>query len=113
MIQINRFQEVREILETDDFLKRQEDLLDTLEDDTDIHFMDDVSPWVVTDVSFVVLDAELDRPEWAMLAQEGDPRSAKKFLNDLAVYLEDELGSAYDNDHRRGAYLWPSNCDGK
>ena len=113
MNQLKQFQEVREILETDDFLDRQDELLDTFEDDTGIHFLDDVTPWVGTDVSFVVLDAELDQPERAMLAQVGVPRSPDNFLNDLAAYLEDELGSVYDNDRRRGAELWLSNYDGE
>ena len=113
MNQLKRLQEVRELLETDDFLDRQDELLDRLEDDTDIHFLDDVLPWVGTDVSFVVLEAELDRPEWALLAQVGDRGAADDFLNDLADYLEDELGSEYDNDRRRGSDLWLSNYDGE
>ena len=93
-------------LQTDDFLDRRDDLLDDAEDETGIHFLDDVTSWIGTDVSLALLDAGPDRPEWVLLAQVSDRDAAADFIDDLTEYLDDELYMEFDTDHRRGVDLW-------
>ena len=93
-------------LQTDDFLDRRDDLLDDAEDETGIHFLDDVTSWIGTDVSLALLDAGPDRPEWVLLAQVSDRDAAADFIDDLTEYLDDKLYMEFDTDHRRGVDLW-------
>ena len=93
-------------LQTDDFLDRRDDLLDDAEDETGIHFLDDVTSWIGTDVSLALLDAGPDRPKWVLLAQVSDRDAAADFIDDLTEYLDDELYMEFDTDHRRGVDLW-------
>ena len=104
--QLRLARDVIERLQTDDFLDRRDDLLDDVEDDTGIHFLDDVSAWIGTDVSLALLDADPYEPEWVLLAQVSDPDSAADFMDDLAGYLEDELYTEFDTDRSRGVELW-------
>ena len=93
-------------LQTDDFLDRRDDLLDDAEDETGIHFLDDVTSWIGTDVSLALLDAGPDRPKWVLLAQVSDRDAAADFIDYLTEYLDDELYMEFDTDHRRGVDLW-------
>ena len=93
-------------LQTDDFLDRQDELLDEAEDETGIHFLDDVTDWLGTDATLVFLNVDADRPEWVFLAQVSDRDAAADFMDDLASYLEDELYTEFDTDRRRGLQLW-------
>ena len=93
-------------LQTDDFLDLQDELLDEAEDETGIHFLDDVSEWLGTDVSLVFLNVDYYQPEWVLMAQVGDRDGAADFMDDLASYLEDELYTEFDTDRSRGVDLW-------
>ena len=93
-------------LQTDDFIDRRDELLDEAEDETGIHFLDDVTDWLGTDATLVFLNVDADRPEWVFLAQVSDRDAAADFLEDLADYLEDELYTEFDTDRRRGLQLW-------
>ena len=93
-------------LQTDDFLDLRDELLDEAEDETGIHFLDDVSEWLGTDVSLVFLNVDYYQPEWVLMAQVGDRDAAADFMDDLASYLEDELYTEFDTDRRRGVDLW-------
>ncbi len=99
-------------LQTDDFLERRNELLDDLEDETGIHFLDDVTPWLGTDLSLILLSFDPDRPEWVMLAQVSDRRAAEDFIDDLVDYLEEELYIEFDSDGRRGVDLWVADDEG-
>ena len=98
-------------LQTDDFLDRRGDLLDDAEDETGIHFLDDVTSWIGTDVSLALLDAGADRLEWVLLAQVNDREPAVDFIDDLADYLEGELNTEFVADRRRGVDLWVADED--
>ena len=98
-------------LQTDDFLDRRGDLLDDAEDETGIHFLDDVTSWIGTDVSLALLDAGPDRLEWVLLAQVNDRESAADFIYDLADFLEGELNTEFVADRRRGVDLWVTDED--
>ena len=98
-------------LQTDDFLDRRDDLLDDAEDETGIHFLDDVTSWIGTDVSLALLDGGADRLEWVLLAQVNDRESAVDFIDDLADYLEGELNTEFVADRRRGVDLWVTDED--
>ena len=104
--QLRTARNVIDRLQTDDFLDRRDELLDDLEDETGIHFLDDVTSWLGTDVSFVLLSFDPDRPEWVMLAQVRDRRAAEDFIDDLVDYFEEEFDTEFDSDGRRGVDLW-------
>ena len=87
------------------------DLLDDAEDETGIHFLDDVSSWIGTDVSLALLDAGPDRLEWILLAQVNDRESAVDFIDDLVDYFEGELNTEFVADRRRGVDLWVADED--
>ncbi len=93
-------------LQTDDFIDRRDELLDEVEDETGINFLDDVTDWLGTDATLVFLNLDADWPEWVFLAQVSDRDAAADFLEDLADYLEDELYTEFDTDRRRGLQLW-------
>ncbi len=106
---INLAREVASLLDKGDFADRQDDLLDEWEDDTGIHFLDDVRKWQGTDVSFVALDSDPDYVnyfEWVFMAQTGDEDAARDFVEDLVSYLEEELYTEFDDAIRRGVELW-------
>ena len=98
-------------LQTDEFLDRRDDLLDEAEDETGIHFLDDVTSWIGSDVSLALLDAGPDRLEWILLAQVNDRESAVDFIEDLADFLEGEFNTEFVADRRRGVDLWVADED--
>ena len=98
-------------LQTDEFLDRRDDLLDEAEDETGIHFLDDVTSWIGSDVSLALLDGGPDRLEWILLAQVNDRESAVDFIEDLVDYLEGELNTEFVADRRRGVDLWVADED--
>ena len=91
---------------TDDLLDRRDELLDDLEDETGIHFLDDVTPWLGTDLSLILLSFDPDRPEWVILAQVRDRSGAEDFIDDLVDYFEEESYTEFDSGRRRGVELW-------
>ena len=104
--QLRTARNVMDRLQTDDVLDRREDLFDDLEDETRIHFLDDVASWLGTDVSLVLLNFDLNRPEWVMLAQVSDRRAAEDFTDDLVAYFEEEFYTEFDSDSGRDVHLW-------
>ena len=111
--QIGLAREFFAILEDSEFQDRFDDLLDETEDDTDIHFLDDVSPWLGTDLTVALLDLESDEgglpaPQWVSLVHVADRELASEFLDDLVDYLEDELDTQFDNDTYRGVDVFVS-----
>lgn len=93
-------------LQTEALTEKRDELLEQVEDETGIHFLDDVTTWLGTDISFAILDPDLDKIEWVLLAQVSDRESAAYFVKDLVSYLEDLLGTDFDSDTYGGANLW-------
>ena len=104
--QLRHGREVISTLQTDALVERRDELLDELEDETGIHLLDDVTPWLGESVSFALLDVEDDEIGWVAMAHVNDRDSALDFAEDLVSYLEDELGTEFDDDGYRGADLW-------
>ena len=98
--------EVMSLLETDDFLDWKDDTLDDIEDDTGIHFLDDIMSWLGGEVSFALIDVREDDVEWVLLAEVGDRENAVDFLKDLVDYLEVQNSADFDRDEYRGADVW-------
>ena len=104
--QLGRAAEVADLLQTDEFTDEQDDLLEEIEDETDIHPLDDVTPWLGTDVSFVILDADEDVVEWVLMVQVSDRDAAEDFVGDLLAYLDDELNTEFERDEVNDADVW-------
>ena len=104
--QLRTARNVMDRLLTDDLLDRRDELLDDLEDETGIHFLDDVTPWLGTDLSLILLSFDPDRPEWVILAQVRDRSGAEDFIDDLVDYFEEEFYTEFDSGRRRGVDLW-------
>ena len=104
--QLSRAGEVADLLQTDEFTDEQDELLEEIEDDTDIHPIDDVAPWLGTDVSFVILDADENKIEWVLMAQVSDRDAASDFVEDLVAYLEDELYTEFEEGEVEDAEVW-------
>ena len=93
-------------LQTDALTEKRDELLEQVEDETGIHFLDDVTNWLGTDVSFAILDPDLDKIEWVLLVQVNDRDSAAYFVEDLVSYLEDLIGTDFDSETHEGVDLW-------
>ena len=106
--QIDNAMSVGDILRTDDFRDEEDDLLDEVEDETGIHPLDDVTPWLGTDISFAILDLDEDEDliEWVLMAQISDRDEASDFVEELLDYLEDELNTEFDEDEIGEADAW-------
>ena len=106
--QIDRAVEVGELLRTGDLLDEEDDLLDEVENETGIHPLDDVAPWLGTDATFAVLDidADGDTIEWVAMFQVSDRDEALDFVGKLLDYLEDELWTEFDEDEIGDAEVW-------
>ena len=105
--------EVMSLLQTDYFLDWRDELLEELEDETGFHFLDDVMPWLGTDVSYAVLGADPDGPEWVLLAQISDRDSALVFVEDLVSLLEDEQQTEFGSRRVEGADIWATEAEGR
>lgn len=107
LAQINRAMEVDDLLRTDDFTERiEDDLLEEIEDETGIHPLDDITVWLGTDITFVLLDLDDDSVEWVLMAQVKDQDEAFDFAEELREYLEDELYTEFDEDEIGDADVW-------
>ena len=107
LAQINRAMEVDGLLRTDDFNERlEDDILEEIEDETGIHPLDDITPWLGTDITFVLLDLDDDSVEWILLTQVADQDEAFDFAEELREYLEDELYMEFDEDEIGDADVW-------
>ena len=107
LAQINRAMEVDSLLRTDDFTDRlEDDLLEEIEDETGIHPLDDVTPWLGTDITFVLLDLDDDSAEWVLMAQVKDQDEAFDFAENLREYIEDALYTEFDEDEIGDADVW-------
>ena len=104
--QLGQGKDVIDLLRTEDFIDKQDELLEEIEDETDIHPLDDVTPWLGTDVSFVILDADGDFFDWVLMVQVSDRDAVEDFLSDLLPYLEDELYTGFDEDEIDDADVW-------
>ena len=106
--QIDRAVEVGDLLRTGDFLDEEDDLLDEVEDETGIHPLDDVTPWLGTDATFAILDVDADGDmiEWVAMFQVGDRDEVLDFVEKLLDYLEDELWTEFDEDEIGDAEVW-------
>ena len=108
--QIDNAMEVGDLLRTDDFINEEEDLLEDIEDETGIHPLDDVTSWLGTDITFVLLDVDEDEDwiEWVLMAHVSDQDEAFDFVGKLRDYLEDELYTDFDEDEIGNADAWIS-----
>ncbi len=106
--QLRHGREVISTLQTDALVERRDDLLDELEDETGIHFLDDVTPWLGESVSFALLDADGGRAEWVAMMHVSDSGAAFDFVEDLVAYFEDEPLTRFDRTVYRDADLWLS-----
>ena len=107
LAQINRAMEVDDLLRTDDFNERlEDDLLEEIEDETGIHPLDDITVWLGTDITFVLLDLDDDSAEWILMVQVKDQDEAFDFAEELREYLEDELYTEFDEDEIGHADVW-------
>ena len=104
--QLNQARNVLSKLETEKMREQRDDLLDDVEDETGIHFLDDVTHWLGTDISVAILDADPDAPEWIVMVQVSDRDAAVDFVDDLTDYMEDELDMSFDEDEDDGVALW-------
>ena len=93
-------------LQTDALVEKRDELLEQVEDETGIHFLDDVTTWLGTDISFAILDADMDKIEWVLLVQVSDRDSAAEFVEHLVSYLEDLLDTDFDSETHEGVDLW-------
>ena len=66
--QIDLGREVISLLETDKLIDVRDDFLEQVEHETGVHLLDDVRTWLGINVSFAVLDADPDSPEWIVIA---------------------------------------------
>ena len=100
-------------LQTDALVERRDELLDELEDETGIHLLDDVTPWLGESVSFALLDVddERDAAEWVAMIHVSDRVAALDFAEDLVSYFEDESLSRFSDAGYREAQLWLSDDD--
>ena len=106
MNQLSLAQDVMDRFQTEEFLERRDDLLDELEDETGLHFLDDVTSWLGTDVTFVLFHADTDSVKWALMAQVSDRVSAENFAERLANLFEDEMDAEFVHEQRAGMDLW-------
>ena len=105
--QLKDGREFLSLVQTHDFLEKRDELLEEVEDETGIHLLDDVGPWVGTHASFALLDAGEGDPEWVLMVEVGDRDAALDFVGDLLSYLEEGvLRTGFDDDDYRGAELW-------
>ena len=106
--QIDNAREFNDLLRTDDFKDKEEEFLDEIEDETGFHLMDDIMPWLGTDITFALLDLDEDEDliEWVLMAQVSDQDEAFDFVEDLLDYLEEELYTDFDDDEIGGADVW-------
>ena len=95
-------------LQTDALVERRDDLLDEQEDETGIHFLDDVETWLGESVSFALIDVEDDSAEWVVMVHVSDRDAALDFVEDLVSYFVDESQVEFDRTAYREADLWLS-----
>ncbi len=106
--QLRHGREVISTLQTDALVERRDDLLDDLEDETGIHFLDDVTPWLGESVSFALIDVDDGSAEWVAMVHVSDSGAAFDFVEDLVAYFEDESLTQFDRTDYRDADLWLS-----
>ena len=104
--QLKKGRDVIEKVQTEELIERRDKALDELEENTGIHFLDDVTPWLGTDVSVAILDVVDGVTEWVAMVRISDREAAIDFVDDLVSHLEDELRTDFDKDDRGGLDLW-------
>ena len=109
--QINLGKDVISLLKTDKLIEVRDDFLEDVEDETGVHLLDDTQSWLGTDVSFALLDDDVESPTWVMIAHVGDEDAALDFIDDLVSYIEDETGMYIDSSTYRNTDLWVAEDD--
>ena len=103
---MDRAFEVGDLLRTGDLIDERDDLMEEVEDETGIHPLDDVTPWLGTDITFAVLDADEDEVRWVLMAQVSNRDAAADFVEDLLDYIEDEYYTDFVEYEMGGADVW-------
>ncbi len=106
--QLSHARDVISTLQTDALVERRDALLDELEDETGIHFLDDVETWLGESVSVALVSADGGSAEWVAMVHVSDRGAALDFTEDLVAYFEDEFLTRFDRTAYRDADLWLS-----
>ena len=104
--QLNNARKVLPRLESDAGREARDEFLEEAEDETGIHFLDDVIPWLGTEIAVAVLDPDLSDPEWVVLVQISDQDAAIDFIDDLVDYLGDDFGVDFDEVEENDIRIW-------
>ena len=104
--QLNNARKVLPRLESDAGREARDEFLEEAEDETGIHFLDDVTPWLGTEIAVAVLDPDLSDPEWVVLVQISDQDAAIDFIDDLVDYLGDDFGVDFDEVEENDIRIW-------
>ena len=104
--QLNNARKVLPRLESDAGREARDEFLEEAEDETGIHFLDDVTPWLGTEIAVAVLDPDLSDPAWVAMLQISDQDAAADFVDDLVDYLEDDLEVDFDEVEENGTRIW-------
>ena len=82
-------------IQTRGFADARDELLDELEEETEIEFPDDLVSWIGGQATLAVFDADSDGTSWVFVADVSDAREAERFAERLRNYFEDQLGEEY------------------
>ena len=104
--QLNNARKVLPRLESEAGREARDELLEEAEDETGIHFLDDVTPWLGTEIAVAVLDPDLSDPEWVAMLQISDQDAAADFVDDLVDYFGDDLEVDFDEVEENGTRIW-------
>ena len=104
--QIRAAEDFMSLLNTDDFLEKRDEVLEDIEENTGIHPIDDVSPWLGTNISFALLEANPDEPDAVVFVHTKNRDAALDFVDLLIEFLEDVEGADYDSRSYEGARIW-------
>ena len=98
--------------DTSGFDGRRGELLDDLDNETGIDFMDDVLLWIGKDVTLALLDTDSQsKPDWVLLLQTKDWAASVNFLQSWVQYLEDQMETVFDDRAYRGAIIYSEKDD--
>ncbi|MCH8205577.1 MAG: DUF3352 domain-containing protein [Chloroflexi bacterium] len=106
MSQLTKFRDIIErFQESDDFQDRVDEILDDVEDETDLDLREELLPWLGPELAIGVVDfGDFDEDDLEAVAFFGttDPEAAEDFLLRFLDYLEDEVGIEFDRGRSRG-----------
>lgn len=104
--QLNNARKVLPRLESDAGRDARDEFLEEAEDETGIHFLDDITPWLGTEIALAVLDPDLTDPEWVVLVQISDQDAAEAFVDDLVDYISDDFGVDFEEVEENDIRIW-------